>query len=357
MKNLKKVILLSVFSITIFCSFLIPPVRAQEWIYNGADTERIPNFFVYPSERYYYNYSGPFPYVDEYYVRLDVVKGNFTDSYMGLNPYLGLTLVGGTCIWGDLYIGNATSGLEVLSNEDLQFVYWNETVGLISIAFLAVDSTGEATAQSLEALLETTQMTMEFYIGGRFEHNATYPNIYSMKLWNSTYNNAYHKMNFSENGHLINSEVFKVPNSVNATLISSPAQHSPVFSFSTEDNNLTVNSTDVNLVVNISDVDNNNNKVIDTDYQYRIYNGMGWTAWAAIPPVIDYDLGPVSAGNYDITMEVKNMYGVASDQIQITYTTSSGGGLPEIPGYSIVLISISLLLGVSFLIQKIRKQK
>ncbi|MFX1570904.1 MAG: hypothetical protein ACFFCV_21400, partial [Promethearchaeota archaeon] len=107
------------------------------------------------------------------------------------------------------------------------------------------------------------------------------------------------------------------------------------------------------------DADNNNDGVIDTDYEYRIYNGTSWTAWAVIPATIDYDLGNVTTGNYDITMEVKNMYGISSHQIQIQYTVPDGNGgngePPEIMGYSIVLTSIALLLGVSFLIQRNRK--
>ncbi len=116
------------------------------------------------------------------------------------------------------------------------------------------------------------------------------------------------------------------------------------------------------MVVDITDADNNNDQIVDTDYQYRIYNGTSWTAWAAIPATIPYDLGNVTTGNYDITMEVKNMYGVSSEQIQIQYTAPSDDGdgdgePPEIPGYSVILTSIALLLGVSFLIQKNRKNK
>ncbi|MFX1570902.1 MAG: hypothetical protein ACFFCV_21390, partial [Promethearchaeota archaeon] len=85
-----------------------------------------------------------------------------------------------------------------------------------------------------------------------------------------------------------------------------------------------------------------------------------WTAWAVIPATIDYNLGNVTTGNYDITMEVKNMYGVSSHQIQIQYTAPSedggNGEIPEIPGYSIFLTSIALMIGISFLLQKNRKK-
>ena len=58
MKISKKVILISVFSIFIFSSFLIPQVGAQEWTYDGTDTPIIPGFSVYPSEWYVFNATG-----------------------------------------------------------------------------------------------------------------------------------------------------------------------------------------------------------------------------------------------------------------------------------------------------------
>ncbi|MFX1570903.1 MAG: hypothetical protein ACFFCV_21395, partial [Promethearchaeota archaeon] len=276
MKKLNRYILLSIFSLILICSFLIPISKAQEWTYNGVDTERIPNFFVYPSESYFYNFTNPGIIPPETYFRFDVVKGNFTDTFMGMSTYLDYPpLVEGIGIWGDVYLGNATSGEEVLDNH-LQFVYWNETVGLISIGnfFIPVDSTGEATAQSLEFALVAAQSGVKSMPGvGHFEHNASYPNIYSIRLWNSTFNNAHYIMNYTENGQQLKAESFGIPNTGNITLISRPPQMSPVFTFSTDDDILAVNSTDLTLVVDITDADNNNDGVIDTDYEYRIYNG------------------------------------------------------------------------------------
>ncbi len=362
MKNTKKVVLISFFSLFIFFSFLIPSVRAQEWIYDGVDTERFPGLFVYPSERYYYNFTGP-GIAPEVYMRFDIVKGNISDEFMGSSTYFSYPpLVNGTCIFGDVYMGNSTSGQEYISGHNLQIVYWNETVGIISMGLILipVENTGEATAQSFEYVIEAAQIGMEAIPGvGHFEHNASYPTIYSCELWNSTHNNAYYKLNYTENGHLIFAETSGIPNMGNITLMTRPAQMSPVFTFSTDDDVLAVNSTDLTFVVDITDADNNNDGTIDTDYQYRIYNGTSWTAWAVIPATIDYSLGTVPTGNYDITMEVKNMYGVASDQIQIQYTAPSGDGdgeTPPIPGYSVVITSIALLLGITFIIQKNRKK-
>ncbi len=334
----------------------------EEILYNGADTEPIPGFFVYPSERYYYNFTAPGFIPPETYMRFDVVKGNFTDEFMGNSTYLDYPpLVGGSCIWGDIYMGNATSGQEVLNSADYQFVYWNETVGLISLGnfWIPVDEFGEATAQSFEFALEASQSGMDSIPGvGRFEHNASYPTIYSCELWNSTYNNAYYKMNFTENGHTLNAESFGIPNTGNLILISRPAQMSPQFSLTTESGLLTTNTTEIKLIADITDADNNNDKVIDTDYQYRIYNGTSWTTWAPVTSVIDYDLGVVADGNYELTMEVKNMYGVDSDVITIQYTapTGNGDGDDAIPSYPIVVISLVSIFSVSLILLKHRKK-
>ena len=55
MKNLKKLIFVSIFSILLIGSFLVPKTIAQEWTYDDIDTTNIPGFSVYPSEWYIYN--------------------------------------------------------------------------------------------------------------------------------------------------------------------------------------------------------------------------------------------------------------------------------------------------------------
>ena len=364
MKKSNKYILLCIFCIFFIIPIYIPLTNAQEWTYNGVDTERIPEFFVYPSERYYYNYSGAPPlFFDETYLRFDIVKGNITDTFMGM-PSIPLLppLVNGTCIFGDFYIGNATSGEEVLEVSDYQFVYWNETIGLVTLnqypaIYIPVDEYGEATAQSLEIAIESAQWAIEVGGLGRFEHNASYPSIYSIELWNSTQNNAYWKMNFTENGQQINTEFYNVTNAPNITLMSRPAQMSPDFTdLTTESGLLTTNTTEIKLIANITDVDNNNDKVIDTDYLYRIYNGTDYTTWAPVTSVIDYDLGSVPSGSYELTMEVKNMYGVVDESITIQYTAPPGDGDEIIPSYPIAIITLMAIFGVSFIVLKQRKK-
>jgi hypothetical protein len=359
MKKLSKYILISSLSLFLIFPFLIPISKAQEFTYNGVDTEHIPSFFVYPSERYYYNYTAEPIVFREFYMRFDIVKGNISNTYMGSSSLPGFPpLVNGSCIFGDIYQGNATTSQEELLVEDQQIAYWNETVGLIclGIMFLPVDETGEATAQSIEAGIKMAQWSTESLPGtGRFEHNASFPSIYSFELWNSS-NNAYYKFNFTENGHQIKSESFKVPNSVNITLMSKPPQQSPQFNLLTESGNLVTDTNALKLVADITDADNNNDKSIDTDYSYRIYNGTEWTAWAPVTSVIDYDLGPVAKGNYDITMEVKNMYGSSSDAITIKYNTA-GGGSGGIPGYSTILIPLAIIIGISYIYFKNRERK
>ena len=358
MKKLNKYSLLGIFCVFFIIPVYLPRTNAQEWTYKGADTERIPEFFVFPSERYYYNYTGGSLFFPETYLRFDIVKGNITDTFWGMNLIPPLPpLVNGTCIFGDVYLGNATSEEEILLQSDYQFVYWNETIGLITlmqfpVIYIPVEENGEATAESLEIAIESAQWAVEKALSGRFEHNASYPSLYSIELWNSTHNDAYYKMNFTENGHQIKTEMYNVPDGSNVTLISRPAQKSPQFSLTTESGDLKTKTTEIKLIANISDADNNNDKVIDTDYLYRIYNGTDWTTWAPITSLIDYDLGSIVDGDYDITMEVKNMYGVASDMITIQYTAPTE---EIIPSYPIGIICLVAIFSVSIIILTKRK--
>ncbi len=74
MKKLNKYVLLGIFCIFVIIPFYTPPTNVQEWIYNGVDTERIPEFFLYPSERYYYNFTGGSLFFDETNVRFNIVN-------------------------------------------------------------------------------------------------------------------------------------------------------------------------------------------------------------------------------------------------------------------------------------------
>ena len=350
MKNSKKIFLISVFSIFVCFSVLIPSVRAQEWVYDGIDTTNIPGSSVYPSEWYIYEQTEVYPPTGAG-VLCEIVKGNTT-----VQPLIGNC----TSVWGDMWAFNITSGEKVPGYFylDQNFGNWNETFGFYTVSLIPflipVENNGIVSLPILNNVSVYWEMSVAYY---RFEEQQIFPNINSFRFWNVS-NNVYISLNYTDDGILtrIEMDLGPFPTMGNWSLYSQPAQLPPSFSFTTESGNLNVNSTDLKLVVDITDADNNNDGIIDTDYQYRIYNGAVWTAWAAIPSVIDYSLGSVSDGNYDITMEVKNMYGVTSKQIQVQYTAPSGNGTPPIPGYSIVITSIALLIGISFLIQKNRKK-
>ncbi|HEC39151.1 hypothetical protein LCGC14_0710850 [marine sediment metagenome] len=163
-------------------------------------------------------------------------------------------------------------------------------------------------------------------------------------------------MNYTDDGILTNWEAYLLlaPPMGNITLYSKPAQQAPAFSLTTESGSLSATSTDFKLNITITDADNNNDGDIDTAYQYRIQNGSTWSGWASPPSQLDWDLGSVASGNYDITMEVKNMYGVASDAITIQYTAPGGDG--AIPSYPIAIISLMAILSVALIILKQRKK-
>lgn len=186
------------------------------------------------------------------------------------------------------------------------------------------------------------------------EYNQSNFDYLSMKFWNETINNCYFKYNFSTDGIMTYNEIYCPPIPfVNLTLYSRPAQLPPEFSFTTEHDTLTVDSTDIKLNVSIMDADNNNDGVIDTDYLYRVKTGSTWTDWASILPLIDYDLGSVGAGSYNITLEVKNMYGVTQEEIIIQYIP---GDQDAIPGSLALLVALMLTLGVFIILFRYRKK-
>ncbi len=346
MKNLKKVILLYIFGIFLISSFLIPRTTAQEWTYDGVDTESIPNFSVFPSEWYIYdstNYSADilFPF--------EIIHGNISDP---------VTWGNGTCVWGNGWTLNTTSGEKTLDWYNFLVGYWNGTqVGILGIPYIIpVENDGNvslAILNNIAAFYETG-----VFVSSNFENQQVYPNIYSIAFWNTTFNTAHFKLNFTNDGILTQLQTHAVVPG-NMTLYSQPAQLTPVFSFTTENDTLIVNSTDADLKIAITDADNNNDGAVDTDYLYRIFFGSTWTSWMTIPPLIDFDLGSVSAGNYIVIMEVKNMYGVTQEQITIQYTpseTPTDGDGEAISGYPIYLVSIVAMVGVLIMIYRYCKK-
>jgi len=356
MKSSKKVIIIGIFSVLIFSTFLIPNVSAQEWTYIGIDTERIQEFSVYPSEWYIYNNTH---YGTVYNHSIyEVVKANITDSFMGMPnypPFYG-NFTNGTCIYVNLYYWNTTSDERWCYEKEWQAFYWNGTAYLGIGTFIPInEDTGEVSGDILSNYSYFIGLTFS-QVNVTFENSAIYPNSFSVQLWNTTYNNAYIRVNFTERGILNKMEGNLIFNMFNMTLYSKPAQLPPDFSFTTETGILTIDTKDFKLNITINNADNNNNGIIDTDYLYRVFNGTGWTTWAPIPNLIDFDLGSdaIEAG-YGITIEVKNMYGVTQEQILVYYN------LPDetsetISGYLIFLVSIIAMLGVSVIIYKYHKK-
>ncbi|MFX1281710.1 MAG: hypothetical protein ACFFA3_20330 [Promethearchaeota archaeon] len=340
MKIVKKVILLGIFSISFLGFFLIPRTYAQEWTYDGVDTEVIPTYSVYPSEWYAYEQTLLPP---ENITLVEITHGNVS------NPGPG----NGICVWGRSYYKNITSGSLYLLSAGILISYWNESIGYFgSGVILPVEGDGEIS----ENILNNASVVWESLLSSiTFENKQTYINTNSIAFWNETYNNAYLYLNYTDDGIMTGYTSYMLPTG-NLTLYSQPAQLSPVFSFTTEYDTLIVNSTDIDLKAAITDADNNNDGITDTEYQYRIFYGSTWTSWAAVPPLIDFNLGSVSAGNYTVTMEVKNMYGTTQEQIEIQYEPL-GNGEPPIAGYSTILIAIVIFVGVSFLIFKNRMKR
>ncbi|MBY8985670.1 MAG: hypothetical protein KGD65_11410 [Candidatus Lokiarchaeota archaeon] len=347
MKNLKKVIFIYVFGILVCTSFLIPRTTAQEWIYDGVDTTNIPGSSVYPTECYVYEpiVEGPPP---GWGYLFEIVKGNMT-----IMPLIG----NATTVWGDLWGVNLTSGEKITGYSDVAFGSWNETFGFMSLSYIPfiipVESNGFVSLPILNNLSVFFELSLAFY---EFENHQVYPNIHSIAFWNTS-NIAYYELNYTDDGILTRLEVntLSLPvGMVNITLYSQPAQLPPSFSFTTESGELTTNTTEIKLIANITDADNNNDGLIDTDNLYRIYNGTGWTSWAPVTGLIDYDLGSVAGGNYDITMEVKNMYGVTQKQITIQYIAPGVDG--GIPSYPIAVISLIAIFSISFIFLKLRKK-
>lgn len=339
MKNLKKSILLCIFSITFLSMFLTPKIHAQEWTYDGVDTEHIPYFSLYPSEWYMYHQSMLPP---ENLSVVEITLGTISDP--GPGP--------GYCVWGNSYYKNITSGTLYLIANSTLVAYWNKSIGFFGSPFaIPVETDGKVSYNTLSNASFYWEMLVFSTI--TFENNQIYPNLYSIAFWNDTYNNAYFHVNYTDDGIISAYTSYNLPIG-NLTLYSQPAQLPPVFSFAPEHSGLIVNSTTFTLNIDITSADNNNDGVADTDYSMRHFQDSTWSSWGTPPSQLLWNLGPGAApGNYTITIEIKNMYGTTQEQIEIQYEPPKNGESP-IPGYSAILISIATLLGVSFLILKNR---
>ncbi len=324
----------------LFISFIPRRSVGEEWTYNGVNTERIQSFSVYPSEQYFYNITGG-AYSEKNYAILEIIKGNVTLDSIG--------------IYGNLYIGNLTSGEESLILENNSIVFWSESYGYSAVTpfFIPIDDTGEVSEEILKNSTQTFEL-MWPYDGISFEHNNTYPNKYSIAYWNDTYNKAYFFENYTSDGILKKLEIHSVSYPpANITLMSEPSQLSPDFDIYVNQGTLLVNSTDIKLNLTIADADNNNDGEVDEDYIFRILNGTGWTEWMNPSGLINWSLDDTKAGNYTINVEVKNMYGITQKQIEIEYVPAKSNN-ESISGYSIISISFFILFGILIIIYKLK---
>lgn len=345
--SFKKIVLVGFLSIGMLSAFFTPATTAQEWNYNGADTLQIPSHSVYPSEWYIYNTTSNAP---DQLIVLEISHGNISDPGLG-DSY---------CVWANRYYQNITTGGLEFLNEILSSS-WDDIIGYQGTSSLAPIGVGGTVSQSM------LDGVKDYYGGimtpGSFEFNQSYLGSYSFAFWNETGDDSYLHFNYTSDGILMDitwyyTTALFLPNQ---TLVSRPAQLPPVFSFTTEDGILNINSSSTKLNVSITDADNNNDGIVDTSYKYRMLVGSTWTNWTAIPPLIDYNLSSIASGAHQITMEVKNMYGVTQEQVTIQYTPPTidpTGDTPNeaIPGFSPMIIGLILLLGASVMMFRYRKQ-
>lgn len=134
------------------------------------------------------------------------------------------------------------------------------------------------------------------------------------------------------------------------------SQLPPQFSFTTETGSLDITSPSVKLNISITDADNNNNGEIDTDFQYRTRrNGTLWSLWTTPSPQINFTLGDIDAGDFDISIELKNMYGFSQGVLSLTYDPPETAAIPS---YSTVLILSVLFFSVTIIIlQSVKRLK
>ena len=227
---------------------------------------------------------------------------------------------------------------------------WNDSIGYQGLGgLLPVENDGKL---SQDILNNVSSHLLSISID--WEFNQTYTNPYSIAHWNETITDYFIHYNYTDGGAL---SVYTIWGGVfpyaNSTLVSLPAQLPPEFSFTTEDGILDVNSLGIKLNVSLIDADNNNNGITDTDYQYRILVDSTWTTWTVLSDLLDYDLSSVPSGAHQITIEVKNMYGVTQEQITIQYTVPT---TPDgIPGYSAMIVTAVILLGASVIILRYKR--
>ncbi len=350
MLKLKKITISIIFALLISSLLIFPEeTLAEEWVYDGVDTVNVPNFSVYPSEYYLYNYSEDSGLLG-FYNAYEIIKGNTTDTYFS-NP-MGAN---GVSIWVNNHIINATTGEKTLIYRDVQVNYWNESVGYAGITpiFIPLEENGKISEFTLYNATKSWEKWGPYYVRN-FENFAININYYSCIYWNSSYNSAYFILNYTENGILTRIEPYNIGGWENITLYSKPTQLAPIFDITTESDEYLFSSPNIKLNIDIEDSDNNNDGIIDSEYSYRMYYNHEWSNWSNIPTFIDWNLGNVTEGAYNVIIEVKNMYGISNDEILINYNPSEEIG--SISGYSTILFTISIIcISLLLLYKKYKK--
>jgi len=302
---------------------------------DGADPPQIPSFSVYPSEVYIYQYSTK---PDEVTI--------YTISHANVSDF---SLPQATHIWGDMTRKNLTTGEINYASGDYNIIAWSQTEGCKGIVFLPITPGGGVEAIALNNATSTLEIILIGNYDAEFEHKAVYPNYNSLAFWNSS-NGDYYRVNWTSDG-ILNKKTANWGTQANTSIYSRPAQLPPQFTFTTETGSVNISSKHVSFDMSIVDADNNNDNATDTEYMYRIGNGVDWTDWADLLPIVDYSLSGSPTGALTITIEVKSMYGVAQQSLGINYTPSDDAIL----SYSGVLVFLVLIFSVSILLQQSKK--
>ncbi|GAG78784.1 unnamed protein product, partial [marine sediment metagenome] len=173
---------------------------AQEYTYNGADTEKIPGFSVYPSEWYIVNVS----FAPENYTIMEIIKGNLTDWFDTPGDILYIP-ANGTNVWANIKMVNATSGAYHYIETEHSLAWWNESVGFLGLppTILPVEEDGEVSMQILEDVTNSWEMFLN--MGGVFFNSHSLGRIapyYCYFEFLNTSTGAYWKSNFTLDGIL-----------------------------------------------------------------------------------------------------------------------------------------------------------
>ena len=348
-------IVLLIFSLTI-----IPQNSfAEEWIFEGVDTERIPEFSVYPSECYTWIYLDGF---DGYFFLIKITNANLT---YGFTHFMADIPMGenGTSIWGEQWLGNVSTGEVQLIYKDIQLLYWNKSIGYraMNTFFIPLEEDNSISEETFINVTENWEITL-FSIGNiNFEHFTTSFNSLSCIYWNDTYNEAHFAANYTEDGVLRDFESYSMLSiPTNITLSSVPSQLPPDFDIITETGESLFENKSIMINVTINDIDSNNDEVIDDDYLYRMYLDDQWTEWATPEEKINWTLSEDLAGNYTLIIEIRNMYGITQKEITIEYDPDEPDGEPDgsplIPGYSLITIIFSISTGLLILLLRNSKR-